>query len=97
MKLLKIIEIKEFSEYALLDEKENRTYDLMLEFHSKIKPKVGDMLVINEKLLDPSFEGFCKPYAFIDCDKKLEDIGEELEYIVIYSSHKTYILKRIYG
>lgn len=100
MKALKILKKSEFNNYVLQDIESGKTYNLVLEFYDTLEPDINDEMIINEKLLDPSFEGYSKPYAFTTCDKKLEDFinaKEELEYIVLNTNKKNIVLKRIYG
>lgn len=100
MKALKILRKSEFNNYVLQDIEDGEKYNLVLEFYEIPQPNINDEMIINEKLLDRSFEGYAQPYAFTTCDKTIEDFvnaGEELEYIVLNSDKKNIVLKRIYG
>ena len=97
MKKFKIEKVMTHNCYVL---KENdKTEELILEFYGLAKPKAGDFLLINEKLLNRKSIEFTQPYAF-----ELTDISQEMietlndkEYAVLISENKTYSLKRIYG
>ena len=98
MKSLRIEKINAYGEYILIEDETKKIFSLILEFYSNFSPKVDDVIVINEKLLDRKFEGFCQPYAFKDSNKKVKDFGEELEHILIHTKdNKNFVLERIYG
>ncbi len=93
---LKITQLKPYNQYVLLETKSQKTYTLVLEFYGVEKPKINDILVLNEKLLDPKFQDYCQPYAFAPFEKS-DKIGDESELIGLVCKGKKYILKRIFG
>lgn len=97
MVILEISSVNLYNNYYLLDKKNNKAYSLYLEFYGVDKPKVGDSLAINEKLLDKNYEGYCQPYAFILCENENKINVNNTEKIALNCGNKKYILKRIYG
>ena len=94
-KLLKIKQIGNFNEYILQEEKTKKTYRLVLEFYG-LKPEVNDILMLNEKLLDPKSEWSTYFYVFEELKKTEANLAEEdLAEIII--KDKKHILKRVYG
>lgn len=92
---LKIKRINKFNEYILQDVKTNKKHRLILEFYG-INPKVGDLIMVNEKLLDPKSEHYIQSYAF----EKLGEIEsnlDETDLAGLMSNDKKYVLKRMYG
>lgn len=89
---LKIKRINKFNEYILQDVKTNKKHRLILEFYGK----VGDLIMVNEKLLDPKSEHYIQSYAF----EKLGEIEsnlDETDLAGLMSNDKKYVLKRMYG
>lgn len=97
MVILEISSVNLYNNYNLLDKKNNKTYSLYLEFYGIDKPKVGDCLAINEKLLDRNYEGYCQPYAFKLCENENKINANDIEKIALNLGNKKYVLKRIYG
>ncbi len=97
MEALKILEIGKYNSYVLEEIHSKKRYNLILEFYGIKNPEVGDSIIINSKLLDPKFEGYCQPYAFESCKKSLSEFGEETEYIVLHSKNEDIVLQRVYG
>ena len=95
---LKIKEKREFNEYILVDTKTKREYKLILEFYFMDEPKIGDVLVLNEELLNINNENFVQPYAF-EILTENEDFKwlNENDMAALVTKDKKYILKRIYG
>lgn len=88
----------EFNAYIL--KSDNKKYELCFEFYGVKKPKVGDKILINEKLLNINSPMFSQPYAFeLDNETKAQDVKLEnlTEYIVLNINKKNYVLKRVYG
>ena len=94
-KLLKIKQIGDFNEYILQEEKTKKTYRLVLEFYG-LKPEVNDILMLNEKLLDPKSEWATYFYVFEEL-KKTEANLAEVDLAEIIIKDKKHILKRVYG
>lgn len=94
---LQIIGTDAYNKYLLLNTKTQANLSLILEFYGVNSPTVGDIIAINEKLLDPSYEGFCQPYAFKLCENKVSMPKDDAEYIALKSGKFSYVLKRIYG
>ena len=92
---LKIKQINKFNEYILQDVKTKKMHRLILEFY-KIEPKVGDLIVINEKLLDPKSDLYIQSYAFEEFNE-IENNLDEADLAGLITKDKKYILKRIYG
>ena len=94
---LQIIRTDAYNKYLLLNTKTQANLSLILEFYGVNSPTVGDIIAINEKLLDPSYEGFCQPYAFKLCENKVSMPKDDAEYVALKSGKFSYVLKRIYG
>ena len=94
---LKIIGLDEYNRYHLINEDTNETYFLFLEFYGIKTPPAGSIIAIDERLLNPNFEGFCQPYAFKLCQDKTSMPKNDSEYIALKTGNFSYVLKRIYG
>ena len=73
---------------------------LCLEFYGVDKPKTDDVIILNKSLLDTSSEEFTQPYAFeLVKDKHPADVLESRDknYILLKSSNKIHVLKRVFG
>ena len=92
---LKIMQINKFNEYILQDVKTKKTHRLILEFYG-ISPKVGDMILLNEKLLDPKSDLYVQSYAFEELDGKENNL-DEMDLAGLITNNKKHILKRMYG
>ena len=92
---LKIMQINNFNEYILQDKDTDKRHQLVLEFHG-ISPKVDDMIVLDERLLDPKSDLYIKSYAFEAInDDKTAVSGADLAGLI--TKDKEYVLKRMYG
>lgn len=94
---LKIVKEGTFNKYHFINVDTEEKTALILEFYGVSKPTVGDIIAIDEKLLDPSYEGFCQPYAFKLCENRVSMPKNDAEYIALKSGKFSYVLKRIYG
>ena len=92
---LKIKQINKFNEYILQDVKTKRIHRLILEFHG-IDPKVGDVILLNEKLLNPKSDLYIQSYAFEEF-KEIENNLDKADLAGLITKDKKYILKRMYG
>lgn len=92
---LKIKKINEFNEYILQDNKTKKEHRLILEFF-EIKPKVGDIILLDEKLLDPKSDLYIQSYAFTKLDEN-DDKTDEIDIAGLVCGDKNYFLKRMYG
>lgn len=92
---LKIKQINKFNEYILQDVKTKKMHRLILEFY-RIEPKVDDLIVINEKLLDPKSDLYIQSYAFEELGE-IESNLDETDLAGLITKDKKYILKRMYG
>lgn len=92
---LKIKQINEFNEYILQEVETKKEYRLILKFYG-INAKVGDLVVINEKLLDPKSEFYVQSYAFEELSEIENDL-DEADLAGLISIGGKYILKRMYG
>lgn len=93
---LKILKINKYNEFILQDQDSKKEYSLILEFYGINKPKINDILLLDERLLDKNYKGYSQPYAFEkfnDSDKNLN----ETDLVGLVSKDKKYILKRVYG
>ena len=93
---LKIIKINKFNEFILQDQDSEKEYSLILEFYGINKPKINDILLLDERLLDKNYKGYSQPYAF----EKFNDSDKNLnvtDLVGFVSKDKKYILKRVYG
>lgn len=93
---LKIKEIKKFNQYILQDTKTKKQYSLILEFYKVDAPKVNDMILLNEDLVNPKNEWFSQPYTFEVLDADEFNINQR-DIAGLITRDKKYILKRIYG
>lgn len=94
---LKIIKVNNYNNYNLINVDTNDMYSLFLEFYGINKPKAGDLIAIDERLLNPSYEGYCQPYAFKLCENKVSVPQNDAEYIALKTGEFSFVLKRIYG
>ena len=94
---LKIIKVNDYNNYNLINVDTNEIYSLFLEFYGISKPKAEDLIAIDERLLDSSYEGYCQPYAFKLCEDKVSLPKNDPEYIALKTGEFSYVLKRIYG
>lgn len=93
---LKIKEIKKHGEFVLQNQKTKQECRLILQFYGIQSPQVGDVLLLNERLLNPKDEWFSQPYAF----EALEDSDDglkEIDLAGLITKDKKYLLKRVYG
>lgn len=60
---LKIKQMNKFNEYILQDVNTKRTHRLILEFHG-IDPKVGNVILLDEKLSNPKSDLYIQLYEF---------------------------------
>ena len=98
MVALTIKEVNQYGKYVLVGE--NISINLVLEFYNTKKPKVGDKILIHEKLLNKNSSLFTQPYSFeINQEYKPEEIKnmDDMEYAVLKSGGKYVSLKRVYG
>lgn len=78
----------------------NKTFRVMLEFYNIGNPKVGDKILIHEKLVDVNWSGYTQPYAFELNQTMLPKqvmLNNDAEFVVLGSGSKNFVLKRIYG
>ena len=92
---LKIRQINKFNEYILQDIKTKRTHRLILEFYG-INPKVGDIILLNEELLDPKSDLYIQSYAF-EKFNEIENNLDKADLAGLITKDKKYVLKRMYG
>ena len=62
--------------------------------------KVGDKILIHEKLVDVNWSGYTQPYAFELNQTMLPKqvmLNNDVEFVVLGSGNKNFVLKRIYG
>ena len=93
---LKIVKENDYNEYVLKNNKDNKEYKLILEFYGIDKPKVGDVIIISDKLIEPNNEWYSQPYVF-ELSSKVDKNIEKINLLGLISQGKKYILKRIYG
>ena len=97
MKALKIIQKLQYNTYTLEEKDTKKQYHLSLEFYDDVIADIGDYLLIDEKLLDPNYVGFCQPYAFGRTNKSVEEIKGNLDYVVLHKNKFNVVLERLYG
>ena len=86
--------------YELRPQHKFYTKELMIEFFDIEKPKVGSYILMNKKLLDEKYEGYCQPYCFefyMEYEDKNVLPVDNPEYIVIFNKNKNIIMQRVYG
>lgn len=84
--------------YYLFCKEYNENYALFFEFFGITIPKTGDKISLDEKLLDPYYEGYCQPYSFEVVERRSEyDTSKKIEFAILYSNDKKHLLRRIYG
>ena len=74
-------------DYILVDQN-NNIYNKNMEFYSKYKPKVNDIMCVSEQILREA-----NLYAF----KEVQNIDNDDEYIKIINDNKEYLFQRVYG
>ena len=74
-------------DYILVDQN-NNIYNKNMEFYSKYKPKVNDIMYVPEQILKET-----NLYAF----KEVQNIDNDDEYIKIINDNKEYLFQRVYG
>ena len=90
--------VLDYNTYILKTKK--GSFELVLEFYGVDKPKVGDKMLISEKLFDKNSQFYTQPYAFeISNTKKASEVKQtnDINYIVLSVNDKVCVLKRIYG
>ena len=98
MVALTVKEVKEYGKFSLVGE--NVNIDLVLEFFDVNKPKVGDKILMHERLLNRNSSIFTQPYSFKrTLDYEAEEIKymEDMEYAVLKVGKDYISLKRVYG
>lgn len=97
MLTLKFVKIEEHNRYLLEDENKNK-YSLVLEFYGLDKPKIDDVITLDNRLLDKNFEGYAQPYAFeIIKSKNDYDEKRKIDYAILTINGKQLPIRRIYG
>ena len=85
--------------FKLVNKKTKQEQSLLLEFYEMDLPKVGDVLVLADKLLDRRSRDFVQPYAFTPTTEeevKARNIDRE-DLAGLNTGNKNIILKRLYG
>ena len=95
MKKLKIINIQDFL-YTFCD-KENKKYDLIIEFNGDKKPQVNDEIVIANSLIDVKSPDFVQPYSFRLCEKRYDEVKDNNDYILVKQKNLILVYERRYG
>lgn len=99
MKELRIISIEHDFIYVVEDDEENE-YELNLEFQGEEKADMGDTIVMDERLLDSQYEGYCGSYTFGNMESPYGRSGLEEgspDVIRVVKPDKEILLKRLYG
>lgn len=96
---LKVTQCRTNNEYVLVNNQTNITYNFVLEFFKVEKPKIGDILLLHEDLLNFKSEHYSNMYSFKLLYKTREDINKLItnEIACLISNNENIILKRIYG
>ena len=97
MVILEIESVNQFNNYTLKDKKNNKSYNLYMEFYGIQKPVNGSSIALNEFLLNPNYEGYSQPYAFKLCENENSLNLNDTEKIALKTNTNKYILKRLYG
>lgn len=96
MVVFKIEKCLKYNEYEL--KAGDKKIRLVLELFGIEKPKVGDVIVLHEKLLDENSSTFTKVCCFECLDILIKDKTELNEEIALYQTgNKKYVLRRVYG
>ena len=96
---LVIEKIEPYGHFILKDKSEKK-YAVILEFQIKKQPKVGDVLIINEALLNPNFQKYSPFYSFGELKS---EYGREItsdndvDLIGFFDGKEKLVLKRVYG
>ncbi len=91
---LTVAGVRKNNEYVLIDNL-NITYSVFLEFYECEPLCTNDKITMDARLLDPKFEGYCMPYAFLPDTLNTDKI--DLEHIIVNKNGNCVTLKRIYG
>ena len=97
--MFEIIKKERHGNYVLRDEKNEKQSSLIIQFFG-VEPKVGNKLILNEKLFNKKFVGYSQPYFFeaIKWDEKLfEEMQKDVDLAVLVCGDEKTLLKRIYG
>lgn len=94
-----VLEIKNYDglTYSCYDKKNNKNYDLILEFYSMNNPVVGDKISLSKNLLDVNYEGYCQPYAFRPVKNSEYNEKEKVDFAMLENKDGRILLRRIYG
>ena len=98
MIIFRINAVKQYGVYQLTNKEMN--VEMVFEFHKVPQPKVGDLLMIHEKLLDKNSSEYTSMVAFEFDERELPlRIKErnDKEYAVLQVSGQDFALKRVYG
>ena len=86
--------------HTLMDE-EMKEYTLSLDFFDiEDEVQVGNIIYVNEELLNPKYEGFSTSYTFGSLDSQYgkENIQlDDIDVIKLVIDEKEIYLKRLYG
>ncbi len=93
---LRVIKVNNYNEYILKDINDNKEYNLVLEFYGISNPKINDIILISDKLLNPNNKWYSQPYAFELLNNKDKNV-KQYDLLGIISQDKQYVLKRIFG
>lgn len=92
-----IIKCLEYNEFIV--KCGEKTHNIVLEFYGVDNPVVGDKLIVNEILLDKSWENYSQPYAFETIainPLNVEKLNNN-DLVVLKTKDNIYALQRIYG
>lgn len=97
MKMLKILQKLQYNAYILEEKETKKHYELSLEFYDGVNAEVGDYLLLDERLLDSTYEGYSMPYAFGKCGETEKFVKTNPDYAVLHKDKINITLKRLYG
>lgn len=90
-----ILKKMEYSEYII--KVKNKIINMVLEFYG-IDVNAGDILFLDEKILDKNSPEYTEPVSFRVVEKEEEkNSRENKEYAILYTSNAEIRLRRIYG
>ena len=97
--MFEIVKIKRFGNYILKDLNTKEEKSLIMQFF-EVEPKVGDKILLHDKVFDKTLPSFSQPYVFAPTKEKVElkeDKIINIDTAILIVNNKKIMLKRIFG
>ena len=98
--MLQLIEKQRLGVYWFINPETRKETKLSLQFFDGFDLEKGDLLIINEKLLDKKYKGYAPHYAFSVITNNLKKESSKIDKDdlgVVKRLGKEYLIKRLYG